>query len=154
MRYHDLTGDSFRLPHVLVPLHQRGKIQGGVAKALILPLQPQPAGDGAEGAEASAGEQLADVRNAFILGRIPPPIPVGYAFEIRTEAGPEKFRKIGTGIVAEVSITRLQYITNSQLARAGYASRDELKMHWHQAAGNLGESQDPWCWLIDFNFKG
>lgn len=154
MRYHDLTGDSFRLPHVLVPLQLRGKIQGGVAKLLILPLHPQPAGAGAEHVQASAGDQLADVQNAFVLGRIPPPIPVGYAFEIRTEDGPEKYRKIGTGIVAEVVITRLQYITNSHLARAGYTTVDDLRRYWHQAAGDLGKSFDPWCWLIDFNFKG
>ncbi len=154
MRYHDLSAEAFRLPQVLVPPQVCGKIQDRTADSLILPLQPQPDFRAAALAGISAGTLLAEARLAFGQGLIPPPIRLGYAFEIRSEAVPGKLQKIGTGIVGKIGITGLQYITDSDLVSAGYMTSQELRAFWHQVAGDEVMTPDPWCWLIEFVFKG
>ncbi|WP_143493511.1 MULTISPECIES: hypothetical protein [unclassified Pseudomonas] len=142
------------MPLVLVPPQVCGKIQDRTVNSLIFPLQPQPDFGAAELAGISAGTLLADARLAFGQGRIPPPIPIGYAFEIRSVAVHGKYQKIGTGIVGKIGITGLQYITDSDLARAGYMTSQELRTFWHQVVGDEVESPNPWCWVIEFVFKG
>lgn len=154
MRYHDLSAADFRLPLVLVPPQVGGKIQNRAVNSLILPLQPQPDLGAAELDGISAGTLLADARLAFGQGRIPPPLPIGYAFEIRSEAVHGKYKKIGTGIVGKIGITGLQYITDSDLSSAGYMTSQELRTYWHQVAGDDVDTPNPWCWVIEFVFKG
>ncbi len=149
MRYHDLREADFLLPHVLVTRRLGDRLQAGVAGGLIVPAVV--ALDLPHIREA--GQPQVDPRLAFSRGWLRPPVQHGWAFEIRCEIGPGTATKIGTGITSEIDIGKLQYTSNSHLELAGYASLDELKAFWHQNGIDLGRD-DPWCWLIEFIFKG
>lgn len=154
--------DEFALPQFIVSQPVSDRIQSGKARLMILPFRPQPSVCASTleqfGLEAVADEDLlTSARLAFSMGLIQPPIApirIGYAFELQRAFVPEKCHKFGTGIVHKMGITRLRDITPRHLRRCGYSTRDEFNVYWHQAAADLGEHSNPWCWLIEFIYKG
>ncbi|WP_426237431.1 hypothetical protein [Pseudomonas sp. TWP3-2] len=159
MRHYEIEGIDLRLPQVLVSPQVGTNIQSGKARLMVLPLRPQPsvcAGALARfGLESFSEEELMPAaRVAFRSGLIPPPIGMGYAFELIREFVPEKPQKFGTGIVRQMGITRLLDITAEHWKLCGYSSREDFNSYWHQAAADLSEHPNPWCWLIEFTFKG
>lgn len=159
MRYYEIDEADLRLPQFLVSPQVSTRIQSGKARLMILPFRPQPSVcTGALerfGLESFTDDDLlAAARLAFSWGLIPPPIPVGYAFELKQEFVPEKSRKFGTGIVQQMGITRLLDITAKHWNLSGHTSWHDFHSYWHQAAADLSDNPNPWCWLIEFTFKG
>lgn len=157
-----LSDDTdMRLPQFIVTPDVSNRIQSGKARLMILPFRPQPSLHPETlrqyGIEAvSDDEMLSGARLALSMGLIQPPIApirIGYAFELHKEFVPDKCHKFGTGIVQRMGITRLSDITSKHWRRCGYASRHDFNEYWDQATGDL-VALDPWCWLIEFIFKG
>lgn len=159
MRHYETEGTDLRLPQVLVSPQVGTRIQSGKARLIILPFRPQPSVCMASmeqfGVETfSEVDLLAAARLAFSWGLIPAPIPMGYAFELMHEFVPEKCQKLGTGIVRQMGIIRLLDITAKHWKLCGYTSREDFNSYWHQAAADLSNHPNPWCWLIEFTYKG
>jgi hypothetical protein len=159
MNRYEIEGTDLRLPQFMVSPQVSNRIQSGKARLMIIPFRPQPAVCAATlerfGIEAvSDTELLGAARTAFNWGLIPPPIQLGYAFELKNEFVPEKIHKVGTGIVRQMGITRLLDITAKHWRLCGYSSREDFNAYWHEAAADLSEHTNPWCWLIEFTFKG
>lgn len=162
MMHHTFEDTSLRLPQFIVSPQVSGRIQSGKARLMILPFRPQPslcaATLGQFGLEAvSDSELLSGVRLAFSMGLIQPPISpikIGYAFELQSAFLPEKWHKIGTGIVHKMGITRLKDVTAKHWRQCGYANKNEFNEYWFQASADLSSHPNPWCWLIEFIFKG
>ena len=161
MRYLPDNAD-FTLPQFIVSPKVSGRIQSGKARLMILPFRPQPSVCTATLAHfgidrVTDDELLTGARLAFSLGLILPPIApirIGYAFELHSAFVPEKCHKFGTGIVEKMGITRIGDIGSRHWRRCGYASANEFNQYWEQAAADLEQHINPWCWLIEFNFKG
>jgi hypothetical protein len=159
---HALTEADFRLPQFIVSPQVSSRIQSGKARLMILPFRPQPSFRaetleqfGIDG--VSETELLSGARLAFSMGLIQPPIApirIGHAFQLQNEFVPERSHKVGTGIVVKMGITRLDSITAKHWKLCGFSSREGFNTYWHQAAADLGEHKNPWCWLIEFTFKG
>jgi len=153
---------DFRLPKFIVSPQVSSKIQAGTACLMILPFRPQPSVCSLTLANlgidtASDDDLLMIARQAFAAGMILPPIApiqIGHAFELCSAFVPEKTQRIGTGIVLKMGITRIQSLTAKHWTRCGYASKQEFQMYWQQAAADLTDHANPWCWLIQFTFKG
>ncbi|POA45566.1 hypothetical protein C1893_23200 [Pseudomonas sp. MPR-ANC1] len=159
MRHYEIEGADLRLPQFLVSPQVGTRIQSGKASLMILPFRPQPSVCMSSlerlGLESfSEDDLLSAARLAFSWGFIAPPIRMGYAFELTHEFVPEKCSKIGTGIVRQMGITRLLDITAKHWKLCGYTSREDFNSYWHQAAADLSEHSNPWCWLIEFTYKG
>lgn len=157
-----LQAQDFSLPRFLVSPDVAGRIQGGLARLMILPFRPQPALNpemlehfGL--APVSDDDLLAGVRLAHSMGLIQPPIApirLGHAFELHSAFVPERCHKIGTGIVQRMGVARLQGITPRHWRRCGYSTREAFMHYWEQATADLAGQPNPWCWLIQFTFKG
>ncbi|MFJ3685594.1 hypothetical protein [Pseudomonas sp. NPDC090208] len=153
---------DFALPQFIVSQPVSDRIQSGKARLMILPFRPQPSVCPSLleqfGVEAVADEDLlSSARVAFSMGLIQPPIApirIGYAFELQRAFVPEKCHKFGTGIVQKMGITRFNDITTRHWRQCGYSSREDFNEYWHQAAADLGDVSNPWCWLIEFIYKG
>jgi hypothetical protein len=159
MNSYEIEGIDLRLPQFMVSPQVGNRIQSGKARLMIIPFRPQPSVCASTmerlGLEmVSDRDLLGAARLAFNLGLIPPPIRMGYAFELKHEYVPEKTHKVGTGIVEKMGITRLLDITAKHWKLCGYVSREDFNAYWHQAAADLSEHPNPWCWLIEFKFKG
>lgn len=153
---------DFTLPQVTVSSLVSGRIQNGLARLIILPFRPQPSVCSITFANfgldvASDDYLLHAARLAFSAGLISPPISpiqVGHAFQLCNAFVPEKSHVIGTGIVSKMGITRIRDLTAQHWTDSGYANEDEFQVYWHQAAPDLVDHANPWCWLIEFAFKG
>lgn len=162
MRHHELEGVDLRLPQLIVSPQVGRRIESGRARLMILPFRPQPticaATLGQFGLDRPSEQELLEgVRQAFSMGQILPPIaPIrtGYAFEFKGEFVPEKLHNFGTGIVLKMGITRHASITSKHLRLCGFSNQEDFNVYWHQAAADLSEHKNPWCWLIEFTFKG
>lgn len=162
MRHYEFDALDTRLPQFIVSQQVGARIQSGQASLMIIPFRPQPSVGpsmlGQLGLETvSDSDLLGGVRLAFNMGLIQPPIApirIGHAFELTSEFVPEKCHKIGTGIVAKMGITRLENITAKHRRLCGYSSLVEFNGYWDQAAADLSQHPNPWCWLIEFIFKG
>lgn len=162
MNYHELEGLDLRLPKVIVSPQVGSRIQGGKARLMIIPVRPQPAVCAATLGRFGIGHMsdtdlLDGMRQALNMGLLQPPIApirIGYAFDLQSEHVPEKWHKIGTGIVQKIGITRFKYITARHWKLCGYSSRQDFYRYWHQATADLRDQANPWCWLIEFTFKG
>jgi len=159
MRHYEIDGADLRLPQYLVSPQVGARVQSGKARLMILPFRPQPSVCVTSmerfGLESfSEDDLLSAARLACSWGLVPPPIPMGYAFELMHELVPEKCSKIGTGIVRQIGITRLLDITAKHWKLCGYSSREDFNSYWHQAAADLSNHPNPWCWLIEFTYKG
>jgi len=99
-------------------------------------------------------ELLGAARLGLAMGLIPSPIKVGHAFELVHECVGEKYHTVGTAIVNAVGITRLGGITEKHWRPSGFTSWADFNGYCHQAGADLQADQNPWCWLIEFTFKG
>ncbi|QLG96727.1 hypothetical protein HZF02_32945 (plasmid) [Pseudomonas yamanorum] len=159
MRHHEIYGIDLRLPQLIVSRQVSSRIEGGKARLMIIPLRPQPSAcvatvDQNEFTSVSNSELLGAARLALGMGLLQPPIALGHAFELTNEFVPEKYHKVGTGIVEKIDITRLDDVTEEHWRQCGYSSREDFNRYWHQATTGLGGNQNPWCLLIKFIFKG
>lgn len=153
---------DFTLPQVTVSPQVSGRIQNGLASLIILPFRPQPSVCSITfenfGIDVASDDDLLEAaRLAFSAGLISPPISpirVGHAFHLCNAFVPEKSHVIGTGIVLKMGVTRVSDLTAEHRTQCGYASEDEFQVYWHQAASDLISHPNPWCWLIEFAFKG
>lgn len=160
MRYPEQL--DFTLQQFMVAPAIAGQIQGGHANLLILPFRPQPTVNRAAleglGLEAvSDDELLRAARLAFSLELLLPPIApirIGHAFALHNDISSEKCPNFGTGIVSRMGISRLGDLSSKHWRRCGYRTRVEFLRYWDQAAADLHAGANPWCWLIEFKFKG
>lgn len=151
-----------RLPRFIVSHAVGVRIQSGHASLMSMPFRPQPSVCPSKLRQlgipaASETDVLSAVRLAFNMGLIQPhiaPIRIGYAFELTSECVPGKCQKIGTGIVTKIGITRLASITEKHRQQCGYSTLAEFNDYWGEAAADLTQYPNPWCWLIEFIFKG
>jgi len=138
------------------------KVQTGAVRLVIVPCRPQPVIDPDVMAQAgiAPGDELALVRTvqqAFRQGLIASetaPIRVGNAFELLHALPAQKFSRLGTGIVRRIGITRFDQVTDHQLGASGYASADAFAKYWSSTMPDVPAHTNPWCWLIQFEYRG
>lgn len=137
------------------------KVQSGSARAVIVPFDPQPVIDHAE--LAGSGLALDDptelmnlVRQAFRLGLISrevAPIQLGHAFELLQELPPQRLARFGTGLVRRLSITRFNDLQPGLLRACGYSGKVDFNQYWERTLPTTPANTNPWCWVIQFDYK-
>ncbi|WP_219097754.1 hypothetical protein [Pseudomonas sp. UMAB-40] len=138
------------------------KVQSGSVRLVIVPFDPQPVIDHQE--LAAVGLSIEDtpalmstVRLAFrigLIGRDIAPIQQGNAFELLQELPPQKLARFGTGRVKHLDIARFADLGPHDWQACGYATKVEFQTYWAQCLPNTPAETNPWCWLIQFEFKG
>lgn len=138
------------------------KVQSGAVRQVVIPCNPQPVID----AEALrlAGlphpESMAlmrAVQRAFrqgLIGASTAPIRVGRAFELLQALPPEKYSRLGTGLVTSIEITRYSHLGDRELQACGHFNKDTFAEYWDITTPDMPTSTNPWCWLIQFEYKG
>lgn len=160
MRYHQEPLD-FTLQQAFFSQAIGAKIQSGKATLLILPFRPQPAIGQQALADLGIGEvsdddMLKAARIAFNLGLLYPPIApigIGCAFALHQEFH-AKAPRFGTGIVSNIGISRFDDLRRPHWLRCGYPNRSAFLSYWEQATADLPPRANPWCWLIEFTYRG
>jgi len=153
---------DFSLKQVVLTPDIRQKVQSRKASLLILPIRPHPpvyaALQRTMGVLSVSDEELLHAaRIALHLGLITPPITpigIGCAFSLYVELPSAKFHRFGTGIVHRMGISRLHDLVPGRWRQAGYESLADFMRYWDQAAADLEAIANPWCWLIEFDFRG
>lgn len=138
------------------------KVQSGSVRVVIVPFDPQPVID--DQALASCGLSLDDaiglmgaVRLAFRVGLISrdiAPIQQGHAFELLQELPPQRLARFGTGRVIRLDIARFADLGMHDLRSCGYTTKVEFQTYWARSHPDAPAEANPWCWLIQFEFKG
>jgi hypothetical protein len=137
------------------------KVQGGAASMVIVPFDPQPILDHVE--LASAGLHLDDspglmrvVRQAFrtgLISRTIAPIQLGHAFELLEELPAQKLARFGTGLVRRLEIARFDDLNETQWQACGYRTKADFHKYWTISLPATPAEINPWCWLIQFDYK-
>ena len=153
---------DFSLQKMIFSPQISAKVQSGTANLIIVPVDPQPVINHQE--LAAIGISVDDayalmraVRVAFqigLIGRDIAPIQKGNAFELLQELPPQKLARFGTGRVQNVRITRLESLCLHDSTAAGYTTLVEFQSYWASNFPNTPAETNPWCWLIQFEFKG
>lgn len=158
----DTQSLDFTLQKMIFAADIGAKVQAGDTRLVVVPFQYQPRISRAELAELGLceadGQTLVDaVRLAYSMGIIAAdiaPIRPGCAFELLQPSPSHKLVRFGTGIVRRMAITRLDLLTARQWLASGYQSKAAFLDYWAQAMPDAPASSAPWCWLIQFDFKG
>lgn len=137
------------------------KVQSGAVRLAVIPCNPQPVIDlaamEAAGLAPDSLELTEVVRSAYrqgLLGARAAPIQVGHAFELLQALPLEKYARLGTGLVRRIGITRYNQVTERQLLASGHASTVDFAEYWATALPHIPADANPWCWLIQFEYKG
>lgn len=138
------------------------KVQSGSVNLVIVPFDPQPVIDERE--LAAMGLSIDDaiglmsaVRMAFragLIGRDIAPIQQGNAFELLQELPPQRLARFGTGRVKRLDIARFDDLGQHDWLACGYTTKVEFQAYWARSLPSTPAESNPWCWLIQFEFKG
>lgn len=138
------------------------KVQSGTVRLVVVPFAPQPVIDAQ--ALASMGLSTDDaiglmgaVRMAFragIIGRDIAPIQQGSAFDLLQELPPQRHARFGTGRVRRLDIARFQDLGQHAWQACGYSTMVDFHKYWARSHPSTPSESNPWCWLIQFEFKG
>lgn len=138
------------------------KVQSGSVRMVIVPFDPQPVID--DLALAACGLSIDDavglmgaVRLAFqvgLIGRDIAPIQQGHAFELLQELPPQRLARFGTGRVKRLDIARFADLGQHDWRACGYTTKVEFQTYWARSHPGTPAETNPWCWLIQFEFKG
>lgn len=138
------------------------KVQSGAVRLVVVPFTPQPVIDA--GALAACGLSIDDamglmgaVRMAFsagIIGRDIAPIQQGNAFDLLQELPPQRHARFGTGRVRRLDIARFADLGQYDWEACGYATKLDFQKYWARSHPSTPAESNPWCWLIQFEFKG
>lgn len=153
---------DFTLKKMIFSAAIGAKVQVGDARLVVVPFQYQPQINQAELAELGLyeadGQSLVEaVRLAYSMGIIArdiAPIMPGCAFDLLQDTPSQKLVRFGTAIVRRMAITRLDLLTAQQCRASGYRSKPAFLDYWAQAMPDIPAHTAPWCWLIQFDFKG
>lgn len=159
---YDLATLDFNLQKLAFTPEISAKVQSGAVRLAILPCRPQPVVDAElmSAAGIPAGDDLAligAVEHAFrrgLIDRSTAPIRVGHAFELLKALPGQKLNRLGTGLVRDVGITRLDQVTDMQRQSAGYPTLHDFYKYWAINMPDFPAHTNPWCWLIFFENKG
>jgi hypothetical protein len=153
---------DFSLKKMVFSPEISAKVQSGAVKLVIVPFDPQPVIDAQE--LAACGMSLDDapalmyaVRLAFrigLIGRDIAPIQQGHAFELLQELPPQKLAHFGTGRVKRLDIARFADLGEHDWQACGYSTKVEFHKYWAGSLPGTPAESNPWCWLIQFEFKG
>jgi hypothetical protein len=138
------------------------KVQSGAVRMVIVPFDPQPVINHQE--LAAVGLSIDDapalmraVRLAFrigLIGRDIAPIQQGNAFELLQELPPQKLARFGIARVKHLDIARFDDLGKHDLLACGYSTKVEFHKYWARSLPGTPAESNPWCWLIQFEFKG
>lgn len=138
------------------------KVQSESVRMVIVPFDPQPVIDHQE--LNACGLSIDDapalmgaVRLAFrigLIGRDIAPIQQGNAFELLQELPPQRMARFGTGRVKHLDIARFADLGMHAWRDCGYATMVEFHKYWARSHPGTPAENNPWCWLIQFEFKG
>jgi hypothetical protein len=158
----DTRNLDFRLQKMVFTPAIGARVQIGAVRLLVLPCHPQPVIDQEvlSAAGIAPDDNLAlisAVQRAFRQGLIASetaPIRVGNAFELLQALPAEKYSRLGTGIVRRIGITRFNQVTERQLTASGHLSVRDFADYWSSTMPDLPAITNPWCWLIQFEYRG
>lgn len=158
----DTSNLDFNLKKMAFTPEIGAKVQSGAVRMVVVPCRPQPVIDQDVLSEAgiAPGDGLALIRTvqrAFRQGLIASdtaPIRVGNAFDLLQALPAQKYSRLGTGIVRRIGITRFDQVTDHQLGASGYPSADAFAQYWSSAMPDVPAHTNPWCWLIQFEYRG
>lgn len=138
------------------------KVQSGAVRMVVVPFDPQPVINHQE--LAAVGLSIEDapalmgaVRLAFrigLIGRDVAPIQQGNAFELLQELPPQKLVRFGTARVKHLDIARFGDLGEHDFRACGYSTKVEFHNYWACSLPGIPAETNPWCWLIQFEFKG
>lgn len=158
----DTQNMDFRLQKLAFPPAIGARVQSGAVRLVVVPCRPQPVID--PDALCAAGIDPADglalirvVQRAFRQGLIASdtaPIRVGNAFELLQAMPVQKYARLGTGIVRRIGITRFDQVTDHQLSASGHLTAAAFGEYWSSTMPDAPAHTNPWCWLIQFEYRG
>lgn len=153
---------DFSLKKMVFSPEISAKVQSGSVRLVIVPFDPQPVIDRQE--LAAVGLSIDDaiglmsaVRMAFrvgLIGRDIAPIQQGNAFELLQELPPQRLARFGTGRVMRLDIARFADLGEHDWQACGYTTNVEFQTYWARSLPSTPAESNPWCWLIQFEFKG
>lgn len=153
---------NFSLKKMVFSPEISAKVQSGSVNLVIVPFDPQPVLDKRE--LAAMGLSIDDaiglisaVRMAFragLIGSDIAPIQQGAAFELLQELPPQRLARFGTGLVKRLDIARFANLGAHNWQPCGYTTKVEFQSYWAKCLPTTPAESNPWCWLIQFEFKG
>ena len=154
----DTQALDFNLQKFALPAPIGARVQSGDVRLVVMPCRPQPVIDQeiVSMAGIAPGDDVAliqAIQSALIGGMIATPVCLGHAFEL-VQALPVQYARLGTALVRHVGITRIEQLTDAQLRDSGHGSAADFAEYWASTAPDIPTATNPWCWLVQFEYKG